>query len=256
MSQAKTSIKAVSEQISSPRIQGRLDAIEDRRLYGWVWDSGLPTERLLVRILLEGRMVASATADLPRVDLRRNGIGDGGYAFEVELAEALANVSDSLTVVAVSPSTGEEIILQSPNQSERAAEAAITVPLNRVLDRMDMLIEAQRRSQLMQREASETLRSTAKQVEEITSQESEINAALETVTSTQAELSRRVADIEVFHLRFDQVLADFGKRIDELSKAADRPFRRAVALLVALGGLSAASAVVTLLVVMRYLLAR
>lgn len=254
MSQAKKSNVAPVEQASSPRIQGRLDAIEGRRLYGWVWDPGLPTERLLVRILLEGRMVASATADISRIDLKRNGIGDGGYAFEVELAESLANVADSLTVVAVSPSTGEEIILQSPSQSERAAEAAITVPLNRVLDRMDLLIEAQRRSQLIQREASEALRSTAKQVEQITSQESGINAALETVTSTQAELSRRVADIEVFHLRFDQVLADFGIRIDELSKAADRPFRRAVALLVALGGLSAASAVVTLLVVMRHLL--
>jgi hypothetical protein len=253
MSQAKKSVPAPIEQASSPRIQGRLDAIEGRRLYGWVWDSGSPTERLLVRILLEGRMVASATADVPRVDLRRNGIGDGGYAFEVELAEPLANFADSLTVVAVSPSTGEEIILQSPSQSERAAEAAITVPLNRVLDRMDLLIEAQRRSQLMQREASEALRSTAKQVEEITSQESGINAALETVTSTQAELSRRVTDIEVFHLRFDQVLADFGTRIDELSKAADRPFRRAVVLLVALGALSAASAIVTLLIVMRHL---
>jgi hypothetical protein len=254
MSQAKKSTIAISEQASSSRIQGRLDAIEGRRLYGWVWDPGLPAERLLIRILLEGRMVASATADLPRVDLRRNGIGDGGYAFEVELVESLANVADSLTVVAVSPSTGEEIILQSPTQSERAAEAAITVPLNRVLDRMDLLIEAQRRSQLMQREASEALRSTAKQVEEITSQESGINAALETVNSTQAELSRRVSDIEVFHLRFDQVLADFDARIKDLSKAADRPFRRAVALLIAFGGLSAASAVVTLLIVLRRIL--
>jgi hypothetical protein len=251
MSQAKKSTIVTSEQAPVPRIQGRLDAIEGRRLYGWVWDPALPTERLLIRILLEGRMVASATADLPRVDLRRNGIGDGGYAFKVELAESLANVSDSLTVVAVSSSTGEEIILQSPSQSERAAEAAISVPLNRVLDRMDLLIEAQRRSQLMQREASEALRSTAKQVEEITSQESGINAALDTVTATQSELSRRVSDIEVFHLRFDQVLADFDTRIEELSKAADRPFRRAVALLIALGGLSAASAVVTLLIVLR-----
>jgi len=251
MSQARKTIPAASDQGTAPRIQGRLDAIEGRRLFGWVWDPGLPNERLLVRILLEGRMVASATADLPRVDLRRNGIGDGGYAFEVELAESLANVSESLTVVAVSPSTGEEIILQSPTQTERAAEAAITVPLNRVLDRMDLLIEAQRRSQLMQREASEALRSTAQQVEAITSQESGINAALEIVTSTQAELSRRVADIEVFHLRFDKVLADFDTRIEDLTKAADRPFRRAVALLIALCGLSTASAVVTLIVVLR-----
>ena len=93
---------AVKETEAPSQIQGRLDAIEGRRLFGWVWDRAYPSERLLVRILLEGRMVVSATADLPRVDLRRNGIGDGGHAFEVELPEALAGVTASLTVVAVS----------------------------------------------------------------------------------------------------------------------------------------------------------
>jgi len=243
---------AISEISQTAQLQGRLDAIEGRRVFGWVWDRSRPNERLLIRILLEGRMVASATADMPRIDLRRAGIGDGGHAFEVELPEAVASVSNNLTVVAVVPSTGEEIVLQSPSQDERALEAALSGPLNRVLDRLELLIEAQRRSQLMQREAAETLRNTSKQVDEIVGQEDGIGAALELVRTNQAELAERVAGIEVFHLRFDKVLAGFDKRIEELTAAADRPMRRAVALLILFGGLSAAFALATLVIVLRH----
>lgn len=248
--QSKNAV-AITEVPQATQIQGRLDAIEGRRVFGWVWDRSRPNERLLIRVLLEGRMVATGTADMPRVDLRRAGIGDGGHAFEVELPEALASLSDNLTVVAVLPSTGEEVVLQSPSQDERAVEAALNGPLNRVLDRLELLIDAQRRSQLMQREAAETLRSTSKQIDEIVGQEDGIGAALELVRANQAELSERVAGIEVFHLRFDKVLADFDKRIEELTAAADRPMRRAVALLILFGGLSAVSAIATLVIVLR-----
>jgi hypothetical protein len=254
-SQSKTvanNVVAVTEARIGSQIQGRLDAIEGRRLFGWVWDRAYPNERVLVRILLEGRMVVSGTADLPRIDLRRNGIGDGGHAFEVELPESIAAVSDSLTVVAVSTKTGEEIVLRSPSQDERAAEAAISGPLNRVLDRMELLIEAQRRSQVVQREVVETLRGTSKQIDEILGQEDGIKSAVDLVRSSQTELTERIAGIEVFHLRFDKVLADFDKRIEELTTAADRPMRRAVALLVTFGGLSAVSAIATLVLLLRH----
>ncbi len=246
----KTVIAA--EPRAAPQIQGRLDAIEGSRLFGWVWDRARPAERLLVRILLDGRMLISATADLPRVDLRRNGIGDGSHAFEVDLPEAIAGVSDNLTVVAVSPATGEEIVLRSPSQDERAAEATIHVPLNRILDRVELLIEAQRRSQIMQREAVETLRDTSRQIDRMSSQEDGIGAALDLVRSSQIELAEKVSGIEVFHLRFDKVLADLETRIQELTTAADRPVRRAVALLIAFGGISAVSAVATFVVLLRH----
>jgi hypothetical protein len=234
------------------QIQGRVDAVEGRRLFGWVWDRSRPTEHLLVRVLLEGRMVASGTADMVRVDLRRNGIGDGSHAFEVELPEAVEAGADRLTVVAVSPTTNQEVVLQAPSQSERAAEAAISGPLNKVLDRLELLIEAQRRSQLAQREVSETMRSTAKQIEAITSQEDGIGAALEFVRANQTELAGRVSDNEVFLMRFDKILSDFDKRIEDLTRAADRPMRRAATLLIALGGISAVSTITTLIILLRH----
>jgi hypothetical protein len=252
MSTVQTSNAAVVADKKSPsQIQGRLDAIEGRRLFGWVWDRTRPTERLLVRVLHEGRMVVSGTADVARVDLRRNGIGDGSHAYEIDLPETAAAMADRLSVVAVSPTTGEEVVMKAPSESERAAEAAVSGPLNKVLDRLEFLIEAQRRSQILQREAAETLRKTANSIEEITSQDNGIAPALEVVRAMQADLATKISDVEVFHLRFDKTLADFDRRIEDLTNAADRPMKRAVALLIAFGGTSAVCAIATLIFLLR-----
>ena len=242
---------SAAERKAPAQVQGRVDAIEGRRLFGWVWDRARPNERLLVRVLKEGRMVASGTADMARVDLRRNGIGDGSHAYEVDLPEDIVAASGSLAVVAVSPATGEEVVLQAPSQDERVADATISAPLNKVLDRLELLIEAQRRSQILQREAAETLRKTANSIEEITSQDNGIASALDVVRAMQADLATKISDVEVFHLRFDKTLADFDRRIEDLTNAADRPMKRAVALLIAFGGTSAVCAIATLIFLLR-----
>lgn len=237
---------------SGAQLQGRIDAMEGRRLFGWVWNRSSAVERLEVRALLNGRTVASALADMPRIDLRRNGIGDGGHAFEIELPDAAGLDLASISVVATSPSTGDEIILRSPSRDERAAEAALNAPLNRVFDRLELLIEAQRRSQLLQRETVEALRSTSNQIDEIIGEENGIAAALDVVRANQSDLSKRLSDLEVFQMRFDSTLSDFGRQIEDLGSSADRPMRRAVALLIAFGVISAASAVTTLVVLLRH----
>jgi hypothetical protein len=240
-----------ASQVSRRQIQGRMDAVESHRLYGWAWDRAHPEERLRVRVLFRGRMVASTTADRPRIDLKRNGIGDGGYAFEVELPEAVTREPDGLEVVAFSSSTGEEIVLPVPSRDERAAEAAISAPLDRVLAQLEALIAAQRRSQIMQRESAESLRTTAEQVEQMASQENGIGAALEVVRSSQHDLAQRISEVEVFLMRFDSMVSGFDDRIKELTSAADRPMRRAVAILVMLSSISAVSAVSALVIALR-----
>ncbi|ALA19941.1 MULTISPECIES: hypothetical protein [Chelatococcus] len=229
-------------------INGRMDAIEGARLFGWVWDRNRPLERLQIKVLIAGRQVLSTVADKPRVDLRRNGVGDGAHAFEVELPEFVLHHADQLSIIATSPSTGQEVALRMPSQDERAAEAAMNTPLGRVLDQLDVLIAAQRRSQIIQREAAEALRMTAEQVEKMSSNEEGIGAAVELVRASQAELTRRVSDIEVFLMRFDRTLADFEERIRDLTHTADRPMRRAVTLLGALSLVAAASSIAALLV--------
>lgn len=246
-------VKTPTTPVATPasQIQGRLDAVESLRLYGWVWDRGRPDERVLVRVLFRGRVVASTTADRPRIDLRRNGIGDGSYAFEVELPEAVGREPDGLEVVAFSRTTGEEIVLPAPSQDERAAEAAISAPLNRVLEQLEVLIAAQRRSQIILREAAEATRGTAEQVEMMASKEDGLGAALEVVRSSQGELTQRIVDVELFLMRFDQMISNFDERIKDLANSADRPMRRAVAILMMLAGVSAASAIATLIIASR-----
>ncbi|QRM30273.1 hypothetical protein [Microvirga sp. VF16] len=234
------------------QLQGRVDAIEGQRLFGWVWDRSRPTERLQVRVILNEKVIASATADMPRVDLRRNGIGDGGYAFEIELPDSAEHGTAGISVIATSPSTGEELVLRSPSQDERAAEAALNAPLTRVFDRLELLIEAQRRSQLLQREAVEALRGTSNQINDIVGEEDGIAAALDVVRANQSDLAKKVSDIEVFHMRFDRILSDFGRQIEDLGSSVDRPMRRAVTLLIAFGGISAASAIAALVVLLRH----
>ncbi len=234
------------------QLQGRIDAIEGRRLFGWVWDRSSPAERLQVRALLNGQIVASASADMARIDLRRNGIGDGGHAFEIELPDAVELDLGSISVVATSPSTGGELVLRSPSQDERAAEVALNAPLSRVFDRLELLIEAQRRSQLLQRETVEALRSTSNRIDEIIGEEDGIAAALDVVRANQSDLSKRLSDLEIFQMRFDRTIADFGRQIEDLGSSADRPMRRAVALLVTFGGISAASAITTLVIFLRH----
>ncbi len=243
---------AIAPTPENPQIQGRIDAIEGRRLFGWVWDRSRPTERLQVRVVVDEQVVASATADMPRVDLRRNGVGDGGHAFEIELPDAAGQGTAGFSVIATSPSTGEELVLRSPSQDERAAEAAINAPLSRVFDRLELLIEAQRRSQLLQRETVEALRGTSDQINAMVSEEDGIAAALDVVRANQSDLAKKISDIEVFHMRFDRIISDFGQQIEDLGSSVDRPMRRAVALLIAFGAISAASAIAALVVLLRH----
>jgi hypothetical protein len=48
------------------------------------------------------------------------------------------------------------------------------------------------------------------------------------------------------------ILSDFGRQIEDLGSSVDRPMRRAVALLIVFGGISAASAVAALVVLLRH----
>jgi len=108
----------------APALEGRVDAIDQNRLYGWVWSPQSPDAKIEVVIRLNGHALLRETAENERVDLRRNGIGDGKHAFEVELPDAAVASVDSLSVCAVIPGTKDEITLRIPSQSEQEAHTA------------------------------------------------------------------------------------------------------------------------------------
>jgi hypothetical protein len=224
-------------------LEGRIDAIEHHRVYGWAFDRARPGLRLAVTVRLDGRVVGEAMADRMRVDLRRNGIGDGAHAFEVALDNLTAAERDRLDVTAHAPGEDSALVLLPPGGEPSAA--AIGGSVARLLEQFDMLVAAQRKSQIIQRETVEMLRDTTQRVETLSKSETDVAGALADCAARQADLARRIADLEVFHLRLDRTLATFDDRVATLTDAADRPMRRAMVLMTTLCGIAAFSGLVS-----------
>lgn len=227
------------------RLNGRVDAIDGNRLHGWIWDEARPEERLKVRLKLDGRVVQEAVADQSRIDLRRNGIGDGRHAFAMELDERLLAARDRLTIIGLSPSTGLELELRLPAQAELAAEAAVAVPLARFFDRVEALIALNRRGQLAQKELIEKFDEMAERLSDGSVKRDEAAEA-----ARADHIAQRLAELDVFQLRFDATLRSFDERLVAIRKEAQRPLRQATALLGSLSGLAALASFVTLALVL------
>jgi hypothetical protein len=66
-------------------VQGCLDWPRGQELIGWVWDPADPSKRLTVEVKLDGALIRRREASDFRPDLPDAGVGDGRYAFSVEL---------------------------------------------------------------------------------------------------------------------------------------------------------------------------
>ncbi len=225
------------------RMNGRIDALDGSRLHGWLWDEARPEERLTVRLMLDERVIGEVTADQSRIDLRRNGIGDGRHAFSMELDEASVAARDRLVVLGISPSTGVAIELRLPAQAELAAEAAIAVPLSRFFDRVEALIALTRRGQLAQKELVEKLDEMSARMKDDTRDEAAETARADHIT-------QRLGELDVFLMRFDTTMRGFDERLTAIRKEAQRPLRQATILLGFMSGLAALMSFVTLAVLL------
>ena len=102
-------------------VNGRVDAIDQGRVFGWAFDPAEPQRRVAIRVILDGKTIAEAAADRDRPDLLRNGIGDGKHAFEIALPEPAASRASDLVVVAVNGLDNEQA-LRVPRPDEQAAK--------------------------------------------------------------------------------------------------------------------------------------
>jgi hypothetical protein len=223
------------------KLNGRVDALDGNRLHGWIWDEARPDERLTVKLRLDGQSVMEAPADQSRIDLRRNGIGDGRHAFSMELDDTTVAARGRLTITGISPSTGAELELRLPPAAELAAEAAIAVPLARFFDRVEALIALNRRGQLAQKDLAEKLDAlSARLVEQ--------GAPRDTASTDEREerVARHLAELDVFQLRFDATLRSFDERLITIRKEAQRPLRQVTVILGSLSGLAALLSFATL----------
>ncbi|MGK8640960.1 hypothetical protein ACRS7F_15835 [Brucella anthropi] len=195
-------------------MKGRVDAIEEGRLYGWAFDPSVPTERLLIRVLLDDKPIAEAPADKDRPDLKRNGIGDGKHAFEVMLPQFAAARAGELVVVAANAS-GAEQKLRVPKPDEQAAEALIAAPMTRILDKLDMLMAAQRQLQVNQRSlqrVAPTLDASGNAAP------AELLDIASSVDGLRTDLHQRMTELDVHIMRMDGVVAGLEQRLDDVRK--------------------------------------
>src|SRR5688572_17345262 len=68
-------------------MKGRIERIDGRTLHGWAFDPSAPDRHLDIDIKIDDAVVVSCTANLPRGDLARAGIGDGSHAFQVKMPD-------------------------------------------------------------------------------------------------------------------------------------------------------------------------
>ncbi|HYE50823.1 MAG TPA: glycosyltransferase [Azospirillaceae bacterium] len=80
---------------------GRVDAVRGLTITGWCWRPAEPDAHLTVEAVLDGRTVATATADRFRGDLVTGGIGSGDHSFDLDLPLWLADGVRRLLTVQV-----------------------------------------------------------------------------------------------------------------------------------------------------------
>ncbi|MBW9064340.1 hypothetical protein JNB71_13515 [Rhizobium herbae] len=226
---------AASEQDNAKPMNGRVDAIDMGRIFGWAFDPMAPDQRLTIRVLLDSKVIAEAVADRNRPDLRRNGIGDGKHAFEIALPEPVQSRASDLVVVARNGS-GSEQALRVPQPDEQAAEALIAAPLTKVLDKLDVLMAAQRQLQVSQRSVQRTSQIDADKSETETIGLTSISDA---VDSLRVDISQRLNDLDVHLMRLDGVVAGMEKSMNSLQKRANGELKPLLLLLFVLVGFTA-----------------
>ncbi|MBS3651563.1 hypothetical protein KEU06_23375 [Pseudaminobacter sp. 19-2017] len=228
---------AMAEQNNTKPVNGRVDAIDQGRVFGWAFDPAEPQRRVAIRVILDGKTVAEAAADRDRPDLRRNGIGDGKHAFEIALPEPAASRASDLVVVAVNGPDDEQA-LRVPRPDEQAAEALIAAPLTKVLDKLDVLMAAQRQLQVSQRSfiRSQQIDGTGE------AETVELIDISTDVASLRTEITQRLRDLDVHLMRLDGVVAGMEKNLSALQKRSNGELKPLLLLLFVLVGFAAGAA--------------
>ncbi|APO69019.1 hypothetical protein IE4872_CH03420 [Rhizobium gallicum] len=222
-----------SEQDNAKPMNGRVDAVDMGRIFGWAFDPMAPDQRLTIRVLLDGKVIAEAVADRNRPDLRRNGIGDGKHAFEIALPDPVHSRANDIVVMARNGS-GSEQALRVPQPDEQAAEALIAAPLAKVLDKLDLLMAAQRQLQVSQRSLQRTPEIDADKTE--TAGPTDVSKAVE---SLKVDMSQRLNDFDVHLMRLDGVVAGMEKNLNALRKRSNGELKPLLLLLFVLVGFAA-----------------
>jgi hypothetical protein len=170
-----------------PAVQGHVEAIADQRIHGWAWSPASPDARLRIELREHEVVLQAVVADAVRPDLARNGVGDGGHAFVLDLDPALGERTAGFDVVAIAPD-GTELVLAPPPSPLRAPDDARRL--------IEQLVGSQR---LLHRNLQALM--LASQARE------PIDGVLERIAQAQQALDTRATELAMFVSRLDDRLA-------------------------------------------------
>jgi hypothetical protein len=187
---AVTNIRAVAP--SMPDLVGYVEALTADRLLGWAWAPASPEVAVSIELRLDGAVVASVMADLPRADLASNGIGDGRHAYDIPIPPEFRSRTAELRVFA---RLGDGPLV--PIGAVPAAEG-LSEQVTKLQRGMEMLLNSQR---LIHRNLQTAL--TAKG-----GQDSESSAAtLTQLAGMQAATTEQLSAVERFVVRLDEQMS-------------------------------------------------
>lgn len=203
----QTASAPAASPVAEISIQGRVDAVQGTRVYGWAWCPDYPVERIEVEVRLGDTRLGSGRADIARPDLRIHGIGDGAHAFEITLDEPLddARMRD-LVVRALLPGGERSVPLAGRNDAEKAAEAAVTPMLARMAEWMETLRGGQQELTAGQRAALRGIRDMLDLCK--AGGDGGGAGALRRITEAHQRLDEQMEAFDVFLLRFDRTLQE------------------------------------------------
>jgi hypothetical protein len=250
----------------APDIAGFIDVAAGRKVSGWVWDRTRPDRRFEVEIRFDDAPIAAARADRMRSDLAGAGIGDGRYGFEGLHTKDITEENCHRVTALVQPGDGGDPV-SLVNRAAKAARYAVLKPddVQAIRSAIDEWPAEQREliEQLGQRfmaMAAELRRlrdvvGTVRPPQDAATDETPdarqdgvLAEALAELRRTQEALDRRMAEIDVFHNRFDGALSELKrdrKRPD--TPPVDHTLRRMVFLLSLVSGTSLLIGIVSLL---------
>ena len=124
------------EDAAAIRVQGNLDQVTpDGLVIGWCWSPDQPLSRRPVAVLVDGTEAVRATCGLDRSDLRKAGLGDGGYGFQIVIPpeHRLDGVTSSVTLRDITSGKSVGGVAEVTWEGTETAAPAAAPPPERVL---------------------------------------------------------------------------------------------------------------------------
>ncbi|MBB3265969.1 hypothetical protein FHW79_003602 [Azospirillum sp. OGB3] len=209
-------------------IEGRVDAVQAGRIYGWAWDRSYPTDRLTVEFRAEmpdGRSVVlgRALADRPREDLVGGNFGDGHHAFEADLEIPAGLDPTRVVAVVAAPSTGAIATFAQPSAEEKLLERTLAPHLVRIGAGLDAARRDHQQITAGQQGIARLLRETQERIAAGQSGAGAAAAQQAALSDALHGLQERVAGLEVFLVRMDTTMRGFDDALKVKSTKSHAP---------------------------------